>query len=61
MIYGYLLREKDIKNKLFDLIKSIFQDKSQLKGIINKQRQYSDKDIFKTFNTQIRKIINEKN
>ncbi len=59
--YGYLLREKDIKNKLFDLIKSIFQDKSQLKGIINKQRQYSDKDIFKTFNTQIKKIINEKN
>ena len=48
--YGYLLREKDIKNKLFDYDKVNFKDKSQLKGIINKQRQYSDKDIFKTLN-----------
>ena len=31
--YGYLLEEKDIKNKLFNLINSIFRDKSLLKGI----------------------------
>ena len=58
--YGYLLEEKDIKNKLFNLINSIFRDKSLLKGIKSNQRQYSDKDIFKKLNIEIEKILNEK-
>ena len=59
--YGYLLEEKDIKDKLFDLIRSIFKDKSSIKNIISKQRQHSDKDVFINLNNQIEKIIDEKN
>ena len=59
--YGFLLREKDIKEKLHDLIKSIYKDKSILKSIISKQRKYSDKNVFKNLNIEIEKIINEKN
>ena len=59
--YGYLLEEKDIKNKLFVLIKAIFSDKLLLKKILFNQRQYSDKEIFKKKKKQIEKILNEKN
>ena len=54
------MEEKDIKNKLFDLIRSIFKDKSSIKNIISKQRQHSDKDVFINLNNQIEKIIDEK-
>lgn len=57
---GYLIEEKDIENKLFELIKLIFIDKSALKNIISKQNQYSDKKIFSNLNIQINKIIHEK-
>merc|ERR1711991_446647 len=39
--YGYLLEEKDIKNKLYDLISNIFRDKSLIKNILFNQRQHS--------------------
>ena len=59
--YGYLLEEKDINSKLFTLINSIFSDKSLVSNILLKQRQYSDKDIFRNLNIQIEEIINGKN
>ena len=59
--YGYLLEEKDINNKLYDLIKLIFENKSSIKEMISKQKQYSDKNIFKNLNAEIKKILNEKN
>ena len=59
--YGYLLEEKDIKIKLFDLIFSTFNDKSFIDSILANQRQYSDKDIFENLNIRIQKILNEKN
>jgi UDP-N-acetylglucosamine--N-acetylmuramyl-(pentapeptide) pyrophosphoryl-undecaprenol N-acetylglucosamine transferase len=59
--YGFLLEEKDIKNKLFDLIKNIFEDKSLIRNILSNQRQYSDKNIYENLKVQIEKIINEKN
>ena len=59
--YGYLLEEKDIKNKLYDLISNILEDKSSIKNILSNQRQYSDKNIFKKLNMIIEKIIYEKN
>ena len=59
--YGFLLRERDIKDKLFDLIDAIFKDKSKLKNILSNQRQYSDKDIFKNINIELKKITDEKN
>ena len=45
---------------MFHLINSVFQDKSILKNIISNQRQYSDKDIFRNLNIEIKKITNEK-
>ena len=59
--YGYLLEEKDIKNKLYDLISNILEDKTSIKNILSNQRQYSDKNIFKNLNMIIEKIIYEKN
>ena len=59
--YGFLLEEKDIKNKLFDLIKNIFEEKSTIRNILSNQRQYSDKDIYKNLNVLIEKIFDEKN
>ena len=59
--YGYLLEEKDIKNKLYDLISNIFKDKSSIKNIISKQRQHSDKEIFRNLNIHLENIIDEKN
>ena len=59
--YGNILEEKDIKNKLYDLIVSTFNDKSILNSILLNQRQHSDKDIFENLNNQIEKILNEKN
>ena len=59
--YGYFLEEKDIKDKLYNLIVSIFNNKSMLDSIISNQKQHSDKDIFDNLNNQIEKILNEKN
>ena len=59
--YGYLLEEKNIKNKLFDLISSIFKNKRSLEDILSNQSQYSDKDVFKNLDNQIEIILNEKN
>ena len=59
--YGYLLEEKDIKSQLYDLIHSFFKDKVLINNILSKQRQYSDKDIFRNLYVQIEKIIDEKN
>ena len=59
--YGYLLEEKDIKSKLYDLINSIYHDKKLIEEILFKQKQYSDKNIFNNLNNQIEMILNEKN
>ncbi|MDA8771300.1 UDP-N-acetylglucosamine--N-acetylmuramyl-(pentapeptide) pyrophosphoryl-undecaprenol N-acetylglucosamine transferase [Candidatus Pelagibacter bacterium] len=59
--FGYIIAEEDINDQLYDLIKSIFKDKSLIRNILINQSQYSDKNIFKNINTHIGKIINEKN
>jgi UDP-N-acetylglucosamine--N-acetylmuramyl-(pentapeptide) pyrophosphoryl-undecaprenol N-acetylglucosamine transferase len=59
--YGYLLEEKDIKSKLYNLINSIFINKSLIKNILSNQSQYSDKNIYNNLNNKLEKIINEKN
>jgi UDP-N-acetylglucosamine--N-acetylmuramyl-(pentapeptide) pyrophosphoryl-undecaprenol N-acetylglucosamine transferase len=59
--YGYLLEEKDIKIKLYNLINSFFINKSLIKNILSNQSQYSDKDIYNNLNNKLEKIINEKN
>ena len=58
--YGYLMEEKNIKNKLFDLIKLIFSDKSSTNRMLSYQKKHSDKEIFENLNVQIQKILDEK-
>ena len=59
--FGYIINEKDINNQLYDLIESIFKDKSLVKKILANQSLYSDKNIFQNISLHINKIINEKN
>tara|TARA_B100001063_G_scaffold44040_1_gene37738 strand:+ start:633 stop:1727 length:1095 start_codon:yes stop_codon:yes gene_type:complete len=59
--YGYLVEEKDIKDKLYSLIRSFFEDKTLIKNIITNQKQYSDKNIFKNLDDLIKEILDEKN
>ena len=59
--YGYLLNQKDIKDKLYDLIKNFFNDNSLMETLITNQRQHSDKNIFDNLNAKIEKTLNEKN
>ena len=59
--YGKFLEERDIKNQLYNLIVSTFNDKSTINGILLNQRQRSDKNIFENLKKQIEKILNEKN
>ena len=59
--YVYLLKEKEIKNKLHEFIISIYKDKSSILEVLNKQKQYSDKNIFKNLGIELEKILNEKN
>ena len=58
--YGLLLNEKDIKNNLYNLIKKINNDELLTKNILLNQSQYSDKEIFKNINQNIKNVINEK-
>ena len=57
--YSYLIEEKDLNKKLFQLIKRISEDTSLLKQTIQKQKQYSDKSVYENIDKQINKIINE--
>ncbi len=59
--FGFLIDEKKIKYNLFDLIISLFKDKTLIYNILLNQKQYSDKNIFKNLDTQLEKILNEKN
>ena len=54
--YGNFLEEKDIKNKLYDLIVLTFNDKLILNSILLKQKQHSDKDILKNLYSQIENL-----
>ena len=59
--FGFLIDEKALDEKLYDLVKFIYNDNSTLKKILFNQSQYSDKNIFENINTHIEKIIYEKN
>ena len=59
--YGYLVEEKDIKKKLYNLIKQMFNDNYLLDNVLLNQKKYSDKDIFNNLQAQLEKILNEKN
>ena len=56
--YSYLIEEKYLDTKLFELIKKI-NDEKLLVQIIKKQEQYSDKSVYKNINNIINEINNE--
>ena len=58
--YSYLIREKDLNIKLFELIRKINDKRSLLDQIKNKQKQYSDKAVYENIDKSIKEIINEK-
>ena len=58
--FGFLVEEKDLKDKLFLLIKEIYNNKDLLDKIINNQKQYSDKNVYNTIIENLKKTINEK-
>ena len=57
--YGIMIEEKEVKNKLFDLLQSIHKDKSVLNFIRVNQKKYSDKDVFKIIKKEITKLFYE--
>ena len=59
--FGFLVEEKNLEIKLFNLIKSFYEDKSLMEKIKMNQSQYSDKNVFQNINFQLEKIIDEKN
>ena len=48
--YSLLVEEKEVNEKLFSLIESFYKDKKLLDKIIEKQKKYSDKDVFLKIN-----------
>jgi UDP-N-acetylglucosamine--N-acetylmuramyl-(pentapeptide) pyrophosphoryl-undecaprenol N-acetylglucosamine transferase len=59
--YGYLIEEKDIKSKLFDLIRSLTENDLLIKNLLLNQRQHSDTHIFTILNDELEEILNENN
>ena len=58
---GFLIEEKELKNKLFDLLKEIHNNKSILDTIQQRQKQYSDKYVYENINRVLKEITYEKN
>ena len=58
--FGYLIEERDISKKLFQLIKQISENKNLLDQIKAKQRQHSDKTVYENIDKQLYELINEK-
>jgi UDP-N-acetylglucosamine--N-acetylmuramyl-(pentapeptide) pyrophosphoryl-undecaprenol N-acetylglucosamine transferase len=57
--FSYLIEEKNLDTKLFQLIKKINENPSLLSQIVKKQRQYSDKSVYENIDNQINRLINE--
>jgi UDP-N-acetylglucosamine--N-acetylmuramyl-(pentapeptide) pyrophosphoryl-undecaprenol N-acetylglucosamine transferase len=56
--YSFSVKESEINEKLFPLIKSIYSDKEILNSLIEKQKNHSDKDVFFKINNEIKDLIN---
>ena len=56
--YSHSIKETEVNNKLFPLIKSFYKDKKLLDKIIEKQKKHSDKEVFLKINKVIIKLKN---
>ena len=54
--YSLLVKEAEVKEKLFSLIESFYKDKKLLYKIAEKQKTHSDKDVFSKINKEIEKL-----
>ena len=59
--FSFLIKENEVNEKLFPLIKSIYKDKEILNKLIQKQKNHSDSDVFLKINKEVKILINEKN
>ena len=59
--YSFFIKENEVNEKLFSLIKSIYKDKEILNKLIEKQKNHSDVDVFFKINNEVNNLINEKN
>ena len=59
--YSFLIEEKDLNDKLFYLIKDIYENNTLINKIFQNQRQHSDKNVYDNINQLIEKITYDKN
>ena len=59
--FSFLVEEKDLNDKLLNLLKEIYENMSKLDEISANQRQYSDKHVYENIHKVLDKILNEKN
>ena len=59
--YSFLIKESEVSEKLFPLIKLIYSDKEILNKLIKKQKKHSDTSVFFKINKEIKNLINEPN
>ena len=59
--FCFLIQEKDLKEKLVNLIREINENYSILETIKKNQRQYSDKNVYNNIDQVLKNIIDEKN
>ena len=55
--YSYLIEEKNLDEKLFELIREIHKNKFLLSQMIAKQKSHSDAKVYEIIDEEINKII----
>ena len=60
-IFSFLIEEKDLKDKLYYLIKEIHKNTTMLDKIIQNMGLYSDKNVYIKIDKKLKKFFNEKN
>ena len=58
--FGFMLEEKDLNEKLFPLIKNIYENRLILDKIVNNLKQYTDKDVYNNIDKILTEMFNEK-
>ena len=56
---SFLIKEKDLNDKLSNLIIKIDENNLLLEGIVKNQRQHSDKNVYKNIDQVLKSISNE--
>jgi len=59
--YSFSIKESEIDDKLFPLIKLIYRDKAILNRLIEKQKKHSDANVFFKINYEVKNLIHEQN